>query len=352
MQPRSPEHGGAGLQADLAECAVLLRQGSRTFHAASRLLPRDVRAAAIALYAFCRLADDAVDGGGQLFALSRLRQRLAAAYAGRPEDSAADRAFAWVVTTHGIPMSLPLALLEGFEWDARGLRYETLSDLRAYAARVAGAVGAMMSVLMGARRPEVLARACDLGIAMQLTNIARDVGEDARFGRLYLPLEWLREAGVDPDGWLARPVFTPAIASLTARLLDEADLIYARASAGIAHLPLACRPGMHAARRLYAEIGCEVRRRGYDAVSQRAVVSAVRKAALLPVAALATLQPAATGMPPALEEARFLVEAAAGVPDDAPLRGWRRAEERVLWVLDLFERLERRERMAASRASG
>jgi phytoene synthase len=352
MQPRSPEHDVARLREDLAECAVLLRAGSRTFHAASRLLPRDVRAAAIALYAFCRLADDAVDGGGQLVALARLRQRLAAAYAGRPEDSPADRAFAWVVASHEIPMALPLALLEGFEWDAHDRRYETLSELRAYAARVAGAVGAMMSVLMGARRPEVLARACDLGIAMQLTNIARDVGEDARFGRLYLPLAWLREAGVDPDGWLERPEFTPSIATLTARLLDEADLIYARAGAGIAHLPLACRPGMHAARLLYAEIGSEVRRRGYDAVSQRAVVSAARKAALLPVAALATLQPATTEMPPALEEARFLVEAAAGAPSDTPLRGWRRAEERVLWVLELFERLERRERMAASRASG
>jgi phytoene synthase len=78
----------------------------------------------------------------------------------------------------------------------------------------------------------------------------------------------------------------------------------------------------------------------------------VRKAALLPVAALATLQPATADMPPALDEARFLVEAAAGGSRAAPLRGWRRAEERVLWVLDLFERLERRERLAASRASG
>jgi phytoene synthase len=104
---------------------------------------------------------------------------------------------------------------------------------------------------------------------------------------------------------------------------------------------------MHVARRLYAEIGGEVRRRGCDAVSQRAVVSAARKAALLPVAALATLQPAMTDMPPALDEARFLVEAAAGGPSDAPLRGWRRAEERLLWVLELFERLERRERLTA-----
>ena len=88
-------------------------------------------------------------------------------------------------------------------------RYETLQDLDAYAARVAGSVGAMMTLVMGQRAPEIVARACDLGVAMQLTNIARDVGEDARAGRLYLPLQWLREAGIDPDAWLAKPVFTP-----------------------------------------------------------------------------------------------------------------------------------------------
>ncbi len=97
------------------------------------------------------------------------------------------------------------ALLEGFAWDAAGRRYDTLDDLLDYAARVAGAVGAMMAVLMGVRDPALLARACDLGVAMQLTNIARDVGEDARAGRLYLPLAWLREAGIDPDAFLADP---------------------------------------------------------------------------------------------------------------------------------------------------
>ncbi len=98
-----------------------------------------------------------------------------------------------------MPRELPEALLEGFEWDLVGRRYETLEELQAYAARVAGSVGAMMAVLMGARSAAVLARACDLGVAMQLTNIARDVGEDARQGRLYLPLAWLREAGIDPE---------------------------------------------------------------------------------------------------------------------------------------------------------
>jgi 15-cis-phytoene synthase len=347
MRPRSPEPTGAALRADLAACTALLRQGSKTFHAASRLLPSRVRDPAVALYSFCRLADDAVDNGGGTAALELLRQRLADAYAGRPSPEPADRAFAWAVAAFEIPAALPEALLEGFAWDAEGRRYETLADLEAYAARVAGSVGAMMSVLMDARQPEVLARACDLGIAMQLTNIARDVGEDARLGRVYLPLAWMREAGLDPDAWLARPVFSSDLASVIARALDAAERLYARSSAGIAELPASCRPGMHAARLLYSEIGREVQRRGLDAVSQRAVVPPVRKAALLPaVMRAAATTPVATDHGAALEAARFLVEAAARPPaGPVPVAGYRarRFEERVVWLLGLFERLERRE---------
>lgn len=347
MRPRSPEPTGAALRADLAACAALLRQGSKTFHAASRLLPAGVRDPAVALYSFCRLADDAVDNGGGTAALESLRKRLADAYAGRPAPEAADRAFAWAVAAFEIPAALPEALLEGFAWDAEGRRYETLADLEAYAARVAGSVGAMMSVLMDARQPEVLARACDLGIAMQLTNIARDVGEDARLGRVYLPLDWMTEAGIDPDEWLAGPVFSADLATVIARVLEAAERLYARSSAGIAELPASCRPGMHAARLLYAEIGREVQRRGLDAVSQRAVVPPARKAALLPAVMMAAATtPVATDHAAALEAARFLVEAAARPPaGPVPAAGYRarRFEERVVWLLGLFERLERRE---------
>ena len=109
----------------------------------------------------------------------------------------------------GDPAALPEALLEGLAWDAEGRSYETLDDLFDYAARVAGTVGVMMTLIMGVRSPEALARACDLGVAMQLTNIARDVGEDARMGRIYLPRQWLREAGVDAEAFLADPQARP-----------------------------------------------------------------------------------------------------------------------------------------------
>ncbi len=131
-------------------------------------------------------------------ALGRLQDRLARIYAGNPYDAAADRAMADIVRRYAIPAELPEALLDGLAWDAQDRKFEDLSDVFDYAARVAGTVGVMMTLMMGVRSPDALARACDLGVAMQLTNNARDVGEDARAGRIYLPLRWLREAGHEP----------------------------------------------------------------------------------------------------------------------------------------------------------
>ncbi|MDA0962938.1 MAG: squalene/phytoene synthase family protein, partial [Proteobacteria bacterium] len=164
--------------ADMEACREAIRHGSLSFHAASRLLPARVRDPALALYAFCRLADDAVDlQTEKADAVLRLRDRLDLVYAGRPRDAAADRAFAAVVEEFEMPRALPDALLEGLAWDAEGRRYSDISGLYAYSARVASAVGVMMTVLMRVRDADALARACDLGVAMQLTNIARDVRE-------------------------------------------------------------------------------------------------------------------------------------------------------------------------------
>ncbi len=342
-------------RADMAACRALLKGGSRTFHAASLVLPRKVADPAIALYAFCRLADDAVDlGGDRAAAVERLQHRLDCAYRGVPMNLAADRAFASVVERFTIPRALPEALLDGLAWDARGRRYQTLPELFAYAARVAGAVGAMMTLLMGQRSPEIVARACDLGVAMQLTNIARDVGEDARAGRLYLPLTWLREAGIDPDRWLARPEFDAALASIIQRLLDTADALYGRATLGIEHLPRGCRPGIYAARALYAEIGRELERGGLDSISRRAVVPASRKLAVLArvlVSAQTDWAPAMQLPPMAqINETRFLIEAVAATPlrEAATKLGTKPIEDRVVWVIDLFTRLERRDQLLRS----
>jgi phytoene synthase len=343
---------------DLAACRALLANGSRTFLAASRLLPAAVRDPACALYAFCRLADDEVDGqtgggepvaagdaagqAGSAAAVLRLRARLARLYAGDPLPEAADRALAVVVRRFAIPAELPLALIDGFAWDAEGRRYETLHDVQGYAARVAGTVGAMMALLMGVRSATGLARACDLGVAMQLSNIARDVGEDARLGRLYLPRQWLREAGICPDAWLAAPRHSAALGGVVQRLLREADALYARVDAGVAALPLGCRPGINAARFLYAQIGLEVERQGLNPVDRRAVVSRGRKALGL-ARALLVLSPDDSHLPqPPLAATRFLVEAVTGPLHDGLFQ--RLPPKRLAAVVALFDRLERRDR--------
>ncbi|GLI94877.1 phytoene/squalene synthase family protein [Methylocystis echinoides] len=345
MHPLSPERSFASA-ADHAHCAAAIRAGSRSFHLASLALPFRVREPAYGLYAFCRLSDDAVDlGGGSLDAVARLQERLSRACDGRPQDTPEDRAIADVMRDYAIPRVIPEALLDGLAWDAEGRRYETYADLQAYAMRVAGVVGVMMTLMMGVRDALTLARACDLGVAMQLTNIARDVGEDARAGRLYLPLSWLRDVGVDPDAFVRAPVASPAVKHVVARLLGEADVLYARARRGVAHLPASCRPAILAAALLYAEIGRELcRRHALDSVSQRARVSGARKLALLGKAV--TLSPwLSRGAPePALDAASFLIEAVArepvrGGPARRPGMG-----VQFVYMLDMFERLERAER--------
>jgi 15-cis-phytoene synthase len=334
-------------RSEVAACRALMRGGSRTFFLASLALPRRVRAPAAALYAFCRVADDAIDGSAEpARALDALRARLDAVYAGRPGPAIADRALAGAVAAIDLPRALPEALLEGFSWDAVGRRYETIEQLHAYGARVAGSVGAMMAVAMEARDARSLARACELGVAMQLTNIARDVGEDARLGRLYLPRRWLAEAGIDADAWLAGPVFDARIGRVVERLLAEAQRLYERAECGVCGLPRDCRPAIQAARLVYAEIGHELARRGLDSVRQRTVVPTARKLALMARASAAfAIAPGhpmrAGGASPPLPAVRFLVDAAATT--ELPRRTW---YQRTLRVLDLFERLAER-RLAA-----
>jgi phytoene synthase len=326
---------------DMEACRAAIRTGSLSFHAASRLLPARVRDPALALYAFCRLADDAVDEGtDKAGAVLRLRDRLDRVYLGRPVEAAPDRAFACVVETFDMPRALPDALLEGMAWDAVGRRYDDLSGVLAYSARVAAAVGAMMCVLMRVREADALARACDLGLAMQLTNIARDVGEDARAGRIYLPLQWLDDGGLDPEHFLAAPRPDAPVLRATARLLDKADQLYRRSEAGVSALPFGCRPGIMAARLIYAGIGGAVAQAGHDGVTARAHTSKRQKLGWLMLACLragATRlmpQPATLHAPPEPEVA-FLVQAAARALPQRP-----RSEA----LLSVLAQLEARDR--------
>lgn len=331
---------------DLAHCRQTLSGGSRSFWVASQLLPTRLRNDACALYAFCRDADDLIDEGGNPDAgLELLSRRLDGIYSGNPLDYTVDRALSRTVLQHALPRELLDALLEGFAWDAAGRRYHTLSELIDYAARVAGGVGVMMSVLMGVRDPNALARAADLGVAMQLTNIARDVGEDARNGRLYLPITMLAEAGIDAEQFLANPVFNDALHGVVESLLATADTLYHRSESGIPALPRVARPGIFAARLLYAEIGHELRRLGGDSVSRRTVVSGRDKVRVI-LRSFGWLQLGTTALHHAvLPECQFLVHAVRPAPitaafsatDGNPIKVFYR---RLIWMLDLFAVLE------------
>ena len=309
--------------ADLALCRQMIRQGSKSFHLASLLLPSVYREQARALYGFCRMADDLVDHAkAPREAVAELAVRLDHIYAGRPNDDATDRAFADVVHRFAIPRAVPDALIEGFAWDSEGRDYHTFSDVTAYAVRVAGTVGVMMSLIMGQRKPEALARAIDLGIAMQFSNIARDVEEDEKLGRVYLPAEWLHNSPKT---------------DVATRLVDEAEVIYLRAVNGIAMLPASCRASINTARLLYREIGIEAKRIAHR---ERAVVSLRRKLELVVKACVQTLGLAAGSPSPCTPEGQFLIDAVQSMPP--PATAHMGLNGHVDWVLKMFIAVEAR----------
>jgi phytoene synthase len=331
----------------MSECRKLLCHGSRSFYLASRFLPLTLRESASGLYAFCRIADDLVDLGDHPHqALETLHHRLDLIYAATPENHPVDRVLSQIVTDHELPRALLNALLEGFEWDATGRCYETLEDVFDYGARVAGTVGVMMAMLMGVRDTHSLARAADLGVAMQLTNICRDVGEDARAGRLYLPRGLLREQGIDPEDFIQNPQTGPALTAVLNRLLREADDRYQKADQGIRQLPRRCRPGIWAARRLYAEIGHKVAQEGYDPISRRAVVSGGRKCQILiSLMQGARANPAVLSAPCAPEN-QFLINAVPRGHEWQNAESPRRFSPSASWMLELFIVMGQRDEMA------
>lgn len=295
--------GGAALKAaDSRICAAHLRQGSKSFALAGKLLPARVLIDATALYAFCRVADDLIDDSdapkkAHALLQARLEALVKASGAGNDAIDALpypeDRALGRTMARHGLPRAPIDALLEGFLWDAEGHRYETMEDTLAYSARVAGSVGVCMAWLMGQRRAQVLARAADLGVAMQLSNIARDVGEDARRGRVYLPEEALHGQGIDGAAVL-RAAHTrngqnhaetgrtlEAVRRVNVQVVAEADVLYARGRSGIAALPLLCRWAIDAAACIYRAIGEQVLHIKPYNLHQRAVVPLRRKLRLI-----------------------------------------------------------------------
>ena len=270
----------------MRQCRETLAANSKTFAMAARLLPGESRDRAASLYSYCRRVDDAIDDcppelqGAALTALSR---ELSAVYEGGSFSAPALAAFRAVVETTRLPRRYPSELLEGMAMDVRSERYETRDQLLLYCHRVAGVVGLMMCHVFGVTRESALPQAAQLGIAMQLTNICRDVAEDFGLGRIYLPRDMLTAAGArdipaQPSGALPdRPELLRAMSSVMRSLLDEADRYYESAERGIVALPFRAGLAVRAAMHLYRAIGSVIAERDFDPSRGRAVVSRQRK---------------------------------------------------------------------------
>ena len=265
----------------VAACRAVTERHAKTFSLAAWLLPRELRAACYAVYAFCRRADDAVDAAQSVDEarrlLSQARARLAQAFTGNDEGDLELRALGWAARRFGISRAPLEELLDGMALDLVPLRLRTTAELIHYCDLAAGTVGRALAPALGAP-PEATAAATALGIAMQLTNILRDVDEDLRLGRIYLADEELRGAGLSHESVLARRLTREFMATQVAR----ARGFYASAEPGVRSIgSWRARLCVRAMGVLYGEILGQLERQSLDPFRGRARVSTPRKLWLL-----------------------------------------------------------------------
>ena len=274
-----------------------IRSGSKSFALASRLFAPDTRGLVWDLYTWCRHCDDVVDGqtlghgrepanpadaahADRAARVATLRHDTDAALAGLAGHHGPFAALQRVAQATRLPPVFTRDHLDGFAMDAAGRRYDTFDDTLDYGYHVAGVVGLMMAWVMGVRDRPTLARAADLGMAFQLTNIARDVGDDVVAGRVYLPGQWLAEAGAQLVPHQSMDDATAVrVAPVVARLLDDADRYYESAKHGLPRLAWRSAWAVATARHVYRDIGVEVRRRGAHAWHERVVTTTPAKVA-------------------------------------------------------------------------
>ncbi len=261
--------------------------GSKSFSAASRLFDRPTRERAWLLYAWCRACDDLADGQdhGQdarpvdaEAGLARIRLLTRAALAGEWVGDPAFDALRIVAAETRLPRRFIWDLVEGFALDASGWRPQSEADLYRYCYHVAGSVGCMMAVVMGIDPGDeaTLDRACDLGIAFQLANIARDIVADAAIGRCYLPADWLADAGIAPES-IGEPSHRAQLATIAARLADRASAYADSARRGTASLSFRSAWAVLAAAGIYGDIARKVAAAGPRAWDRRIAVSSAEK---------------------------------------------------------------------------
>lgn len=266
----------------MSETADVIRANSRSFSLAAALLPKRYRCDVTALYAWCRTVDDAVDHATDPVeakeTLALMKQDVERVADGQSPVQPATRWIAELIRSDKIDPQHAIELIEGMEMDADGFRVRTDGDLRRYCYHAAGTVGLMMSQLMGVRDPESGKHAIALGVAMQMTNIARDVREDAMRGRCYLP-RVDDPLSSDADG----------VVQEVQRILSIAEQQYDLAISGIEYLPRGCRRAIRVALAVYREIGREILRQGCPVLDRRVVLSRSRLAAVAVRAAILPL---------------------------------------------------------------
>ena len=295
-----------------------LAAGSRSFSFASRFLPARRRADAALLYAFCRwvddLADEAPDPGEARLRLDEVEAELSGAAPRRPIVAA----LASMAERVDLDLAHALELVRGVRSDLEAVRVPDDRALLRYCYRVAGTVGLMMCPVLGVRVEAAQPFALDLGVAMQLTNICRDVLEDARRGRVYLPADRLAAAGVSQAGLLTLSPERPSgVERVVQDLLQLAERYYQSADRGLGFIPVGPRVAIAVASRVYREIGRRLLARGGAALAGRTVVSGPRKGWVALVAVVGLARPTATGWwrrPHAAELHRHLV----GLPGADP----------------------------------
>lgn len=250
-----------------------IKAGSKSFALASRFFDPEIRADVVRLYAWCRYCDDVVDGqtagraneaapqNDQAARLAELSARTERAIMGRPDDHPAFLGLARILSDHDMDPRHPRDLIAGFAMDVDQRSYRTLDDTLDYAYHVAGVVGVMMAHIMGVRAEPVLDRASDLGLGFQLTNIARDIYEDAAAGRVYVPADLLRSADAPTEpGAIMEAGSEASVHKAAIMLLDEADAYYASAEIGIRELPKRSARAIRAAAHIYRAIGDQIRK--------------------------------------------------------------------------------------------
>ena len=263
-------------------CEEITRQHSRTFYLASGLLPAEKRQAVRALYAFCRVSDDIVDRGLTAEALPALNAWRARSLSAHPSDEDLV-SLAWADTRlkYGIPLRYAEQLLDGVASDLTRCRYQSFDELAEYAYRVASTVGLMSMHIIGFSGAEAVPYAIKLGVALQLTNILRDVGEDFQNRHVYLPQEDLERFGLSEKD-IAAGVVTPRWRKFMRFQIQRIRRIYAESWPGIGMLAGDGRFAIAAASGLYEAILEDIEKADYDVFGRRAHIGALGKIGRLP----------------------------------------------------------------------